>query len=474
MNPKTESRDPNSRVKLLESIFYACHTVSSIPELEKRLTIAMSEVLPISGLRISFRDSNITTHGFHDIPLEHEGMPIGTLRLLLQEKRKLRKEDRTLLEKVASLISVTIDRLAKTEEAELLKKQWQTTFDSMQEPVALLSPDYKIIRANQSYADLAQIAPNQLAEKKCHEALFGRSSPCRKCKLGESFELSQVGIKGGEIKTLEVRTQSLQRSPLRAFVVHYEDITSRRLYESRLIESAKLAELGTIGSSIAHELNNPIAGMLTFVQLLKMDLTGSESFYQDVIEIEKGILRCRDIVRNLLTFSRQESLEDTSPIDLYKVIEQAKSVIELQAQWKGIPFVVSGKPEKPLVIGNHNLLVQAFVHLLQDSVEAIGRRKLDEPQVVPRVEIRMQMLDLGPVIELIDNGLPPKGLGWQADVRPGQSLSTQTAIPGLSRTLAFQIIQQHGGTLEFLENADIRPDDSISRRAKISFVRPVF
>jgi nitrogen-specific signal transduction histidine kinase len=136
--------------------------------------------------------------------------------------------------------------------------------------------------------------------------------------------------------------------------------------------------------------------------------------------------------------------------------------------------LVSGKPDKPTVEGNQNLLVQAIVHLLQDSIEAINRRRKKTPNIIPRVEIRMQILDQGPVIELIDNGLSSKTFEWQSDLRPGQNLSTQTAIPGLSRTLAFQIIQQHGGTLEFLENADIRPDDSVSRRAKISFVRPVF
>lgn len=474
MMQTTSPRDPFSRVRLLENIFFACHSVNSVGELEQRLSKVVSEALPIRGLQISFRESSVEIQDLQEFPLQMDGQPIGTLRLLLEAGRKLRKDDRQLIEKLCGLISLTIDRLAKVEEAELLKQEWQTTFDSIEEPIALIGPDHKIIRANLTYAQMANEKPTKVVDRKCYEVLFGRNSPCPRCKLGESFELAQVGIKTGQIKTLEVRTQSLQRSPLKGFVVHYGDITARRLYENRLLESAKLVELGTIGSSIAHELNNPIAGMLTFVQLLKMDLTGTESYFEDVVEMEKGILRCRDIVRNLLSFSRQESLDEVCEVDLISAVEQAKSVIEIQSQWKGMPFVISGRSEKPTVTGNRNLLVQAIVHLLQDSLEAINRRKKQEPSLIPRLEIRLQVLDQGPVIELIDNGFPQAGPDWQADLRPGQNLMTQTAIPGLSRTLAFQIIQQHGGTLDILEDADIRPDDSSLRRAKISFARPVF
>lgn len=474
MRPEAKPRDPDSRIRLLEDIFIACHRTNSVAELETALSQVVTQHLPIQALKISFRRSDLENQNFLEFPLRSDGDDMGVVQIALDPSRKLRKQDQNLLEKLAGLIGTTIDRLAKTEEAETLKQEWESTFDAMKEPVVLISPDHRIIRANKTYSELAHEEPSKVVDRKCYEVLFNRDQPCSRCKLGERFELSQVGMRSGEIRSLEVRTQSLQRTPIRGFVVHYADVTAKKLYESRMMESAKLAELGTIGSSIAHELNNPIAGMLTFVQLLKMDLKGDESYYQDVLEIEAGVLRCRDIVRNLLSFSRQESQELESDVDLIAAVEQAKAMIELQSQWKGIPFLISGSSSRPLVKGNRNLLVQALVHLLQDSLEALQRRKKREQNFSPKIELRLENLDAGPVIELIDNGLPSTGLEFGPDLRPGQSLINQTVIPGLSRTLAFQIIQQHNGKLEFLENVDIRPGDIQTRRAKISFSRPVF
>src|SRR6185312_3827248 len=146
-------------------------------------------------------------------------------------------------------------------------------------------------------------------------------------------------------------------------LVLLRDITDEIRYERRILEASKLAELGTIGSSIAHELNNPLGGMLSFLQLILMDLKKNEPYYSEIKEMEQAVLRCRDIVQNLLSFARKQDIGEFSVVDLRTVIDRSVKLIELQSKSKGIAIALAFK-EAAQIRGNINALSQALCNVL--------------------------------------------------------------------------------------------------------------
>lgn len=174
----------------------------------------------------------------------------------------------------------------------------------------------------------------------------------------------------------EVSSRPIRSSdPLEpTLLVHlYRDDTTASRFEKRITESAQMAELGTIGSSIAHQLNNPIGGMLSLIQLLLMDLdgkpegfSGAHELRDELREMEAGTRRCAQIVRDLLGFTRRGVEDAPGEHDLYEVVQQAVKITELQTRSRGLRFEITTRPGFDptsgaiLVIGRFNLLAQAI------------------------------------------------------------------------------------------------------------------
>ncbi|NJL24840.1 MAG: histidine kinase, partial [Calothrix sp. SM1_5_4] len=79
-------------------------------------------------------------------------------------------------------------------------------------------------------------------------------------------------------------------------------------------------------------MNNPLGGMLSFLQLILMDMGKDDPLHQDIKNMEAAVLRCRDIVLNLLSFARKQDLGDFTEVDLKEVIGTAVKLIELQSK----------------------------------------------------------------------------------------------------------------------------------------------
>jgi len=148
--------------------------------------------------------------------------------------------------------------------------------------------------------------------------------------------------------------------------------------QARLIQGEKLASLGKLSASIAHEINNPLAGILTFSKLLVRDLeqetidpaTRNEALARlKLIERETG--RCSAIVRNLLDFARQRPV-DLRDVDLHSALEESLHLIDHQIELQGLTLDAD-LDGRPIVRADFGQLRQAFVNILLNAVEASKR-----------------------------------------------------------------------------------------------------
>jgi nitrogen-specific signal transduction histidine kinase len=434
----------HTRWESLREAMLAIHQALSLGEMEKNLLTALQPTMDLQMIRILLKPQDEHFARFHQdaqlstfqAPLFRHQEHLGVVVFLREAQRPFHRDETDFLLRIAETVSLAIDRLTKLEQSENLKEQWQATFNAISDPVTLINDNYDIIQSNQSQKFVGQ---------KCYRALFQREAPCTHCVLGKSFRLD--AIKGtGQI--WEVHSQKASVDPLEnhVYINLYHDVTEQIRMERKILDSARLAEIGTIGSSIAHELNNPLGGILSFVQLIKMDLKSSDSLYQDIQSMEDGVRRCKDIVQNLLGFTRDPMVDEEKDLDLRDVIDRAVKIVELQTKSRGIELKVILPSEPCLFRGHLNLLSQALRNVLQASIDALITKALPQGFIEVRLDNKPQEFQ----ISILDNSLG----------------SESTSSLGLS--VAGQIVHDYGGFLEI--SSQSRP----FRVAKISLPRPVF
>jgi PAS domain S-box-containing protein len=372
---------------------------------------------------------------------------------------------------------------------------------TMADSLILTNPDRDIIRVNQATLDLLGFKENELVGKPIDAILNARSlfrgeefqklirdgqrrdyDMDYKTKSGElipvSFSASVmynkqkqlIGIVGvakdlrqirrlikelqEERAVLDIRvkqrTAELEKAN-RELQAKTEELKEKQV---QLIQSAKMAAVGQLGAGVAHELNNPLGGILGYAQFvlekIKRPEFGTEDFkgcskYLESIEHEAA--RCKGIVENLLKFSRRPIVAKPEPLDIKEALEETFSIIGHQLKLKNIKLTLDIKPDLAEVIGIINQLQQVFTNLILNAQQAMpesGELKItaynifDEKTNVPS-HIRIEFADTG-------CGISEENLAHLFE--PFFTTKLKEKGTGLGLAVSYQIIQDHKGTLE--------------------------
>ncbi len=445
----------NSRIESFRKTLLSIHEAKSVPEIEKYLNDSLNNSLKTSWIRILFAPQDQLFHQqvgtqlqFHQlqIPLFSHNVRIGSVFFMRPPEQKFTRDETDFLTRVSEAIALSLDRISKINELEEIKDQWESTFNAMSEPVALIDENYEIVQANKSFYQGTNSQGNR--KSKCHEILFDSKSVCEGCQIGQNFRLGEKK----SAKTYDVTSQTLrlegENKTIRVNL--YKDVSENLKMERLILETARMAELGTISSSIAHELNNPLGGILTFAQLIKMDLDSRDPLYSDIVEIEKGAQRCRDIIQNMLVFTRNPEVDNIQELDLSEVLHRAYKIMELQTKSLGIDIQLIQAVPPPKIVGHRNLLAQAFKSIMQISLETL--KNIDSQKQNKKI-----------VVQIFNNGSNP-----EITFLPFlDSTKIMNSSQNYSWSMATQILKEQNAELEI---------SSLSSRvsaAKISFTRPV-
>jgi len=214
--------------------------------------------------------------------------------------------------------------------------------------------------------------------------------------------------------------------------------------QAALVQSEKLSSLGQLSASIAHEINNPLAGILTFSKLLVRE---AETAVPDPAKralmaknlglVQRETERCSAIVRNLLDFARERPLQ-LRDVEVEKVVTESLQLIGHQLQLQGHQ-VVTRLATLPPVHADFGELRQAFVNLALNAMEAMGKGG--------RLTVETRVADGGQAVEIAigDNGpgIPPEIRTKIFD----PFFTTKEKGTGLGLSVVYGIVQRHGGTV---------------------------
>jgi two-component system NtrC family sensor kinase len=141
----------------------------------------------------------------------------------------------------------------------------------------------------------------------------------------------------------------------------------------RLAQSERLASLGMLAAGVAHEINNPLGGILALTALTVEDMKKEDPNRETLEEVIRQTERCRDIVKGLLEFSRQ-SKANTERIDLNKILLDTLSLLAKQALFFNIEIVRDLEPNLPAVMADKSQFQQVFMNIFVNAVQAMDER----------------------------------------------------------------------------------------------------
>lgn len=290
-----------NKQELLKKCLMTLQEAETVEIIENQLLRILTTAFELSWIKIlpSPEDKNFCDDiekridaSYHRLPLFAGQQEMGSFIAVKVGKLDFKKEQLEFLKQLGEAISMALIRMNKLKNTLDLQQQWESTFYAIPYPILMIHENYDIIQMNQK-TSLEQ-------KKKCYEFLFDRSEPCEHCSRGKKF-LLENSKSAFEVLSQEFFLEDLRRG---VFVNTYIDITEKSRIQKKMIESAKMAELGMIGGSIAHEINNPLGGLLSYIQLLRMELSPDDPRTADLAEMEKAAQRCILIVRQLLEVSR--------------------------------------------------------------------------------------------------------------------------------------------------------------------------
>jgi len=142
----------------------------------------------------------------------------------------------------------------------------------------------------------------------------------------------------------------------------------------RLLQSEKMASLGSLAAGVAHEVNNPLGGILIYASLLMEDLESTDDpRVQDLKKIVDEATRCKEIIKSLLEFGRQTE-EKFEPVDINKTVIDVLFFLEHQVLFHDITIKKHLDSSVPAIQGNPNQLKQVFMNMMVNGAQAMAQR----------------------------------------------------------------------------------------------------
>ncbi len=282
--------------------------------------------------------------------------------------------------------SISFERLKRQQkrlqemnnELTISRNKLEAFFDGITTPIAIQDINYNIIMVNQAATRYFHTPYDRLLGAKCYKMFFGRNKPCENCMAQDSLHTGlQFGIERKH-PTHEINF-SIQFYPIhvppgsdRLFLEFFQDISQQKRLQEELIQSEKLASIGTLASGIAHEINNPLGGIIGTAEIMLDKLDPESDLHEYATDIVHYSRNAAEVIKDLTTFSRQTKGAQVG-LDVVEVLESALKLAQRGMNFAEIE-VVKDFEALPVIESNPNELEQVFLNLIMNAVQAMNGR----------------------------------------------------------------------------------------------------
>jgi len=363
-------------------------------------------------------------------------------------------------------------------------KEMETILNGIQEFILVITPEKEIIDVNETFLEKMCYTRKEVIGKKCHEVYQKSNTPCSfddiVCPLKKVIDNKRPVTKvmtrfnhNGERRFIEITIFPIWEGngQISKFIEISRDITERKLEEekikrrleqmveerthqlkethAKLIHQDKMASLGKLAASVVHEINNPNAGILNLIMLIKriidegpVNTKDMEHFRRYLILMETETRRIGRIVSNLLTFSRPSKML-SKPLNINRLIEKILLLNSNLLKINNIKVKKQMDPELPDLIGSEDQLQQVFMNIVSNAVEAMESTGKGELSITTRHSSKDDKITI--LFKDTGVGIPVENLSKLFE--PFFTTKKKGKGVGLGLSVAYGIIQEHGGSI---------------------------
>ncbi len=440
-----------SKQRIIGCFTIASHTRNQIPPFSRN---AVEMVVAQMGNAIARLEAEVELHNAHRI-LEHK---------VEERTKQFSLANRELKNEISR---------RKQIQKNLLKNErfLQDIFDGIQDGISILNTKLVIQHAN---AWMTKMYKDQMpiVGKKCYEVYQLRDTICPWCpsvvtlKTGKQHhKIVPYPSEQNPEKWLDVSSYPLfnTRGRVTGIIEHVRDITERRrgeqeqqrLYselkasQAQLVRLERLKTMGMMAAGVAHELNNPMMGMINFVQYCMKHTPPNDRIYPVLYDLEVETRRCIDIVQRLLTFSHaaKPKKETMQKEDISLVIDRVVRLLDYRIKEQQTTITRRIAESIPKVWIRVSEIQQVFLNIIANALDAVENTDRKKIQIVIKPlnrHVSVSVKDTG-------CGMTPDQLQQIFD--PFFSTKGRKQGTGLGLAISHNIIKEHGGKITCKSNA---------------------
>lgn len=364
---------------------------------------------------------------------------------------------------VDALVVTLLLRVVHRQQRQLRESEerYRTLFEQARDGIGLVRlSDYHLVEANNKACEILGLKQQDCVGRDIRK-LFRTNNQNGQLDMTPNVHTSgesELIIKTAQEKSLPV---AVSFTPLSTdgdamTIMSLRDLSTRKKLEAereemqrQLYQSSKMASIGELSAGVAHEINNPLNGVINFAQLLKDEERPHSEFEQQMIDgiIDEGE-RIAHIVRGLLTFARADSHELTR-VHFADSIKTSIALFGRQFEKDGISVEIDIAPDLPMVRADGSRLRQVVVNMISNAHHAL-KTKPHDPLKDKLFKITARKAGQnGEIVrvEFYDNGIGIKRQDLSKVFDPFFTTRRETGGTGLGLSVSFGIIRDFGGTI---------------------------
>lgn len=326
---------------------------------------------------------------------------------------------------------------------EASRNKLEAFFNGITTPITIQDINYNIIEANYAASRYFEQTGQNLIGSKCYKMFFNRDRPCLECLAQDClhtkmpFSAERQDVKGLLTFSLNFYPITVPRDSTPIFLEFFQDITKQKTLQDELIQSEKMAGIGTLVSGIAHEINNPLGAILGTADLMLPETEENgrlREYTQDIIRYAQN---AAEVISELMTYSRKTK----SAPDLVSIVIIMEN--SLKMAMRGMDFsaitVWKNYGQTDSVQANATELQQVFLNLIVNAVQAMNGNG------ILTLGVRQEGADVIATVQ--DNGEGIKKQNIESVFNPFFTTKEPGAGTGLGLSIAYHIVSKLGGRI---------------------------
>jgi two-component system NtrC family sensor kinase len=328
------------------------------------------------------------------------------------------------------------------------KREWEQTVDAFNQAICYVDSQGLVRRANRVFADLIKLPVTALAGRAWLTLLPPLwVEPVARLLAASSTEVSApLEVRAGDRILLVTAIPSGEPG---ASVLLFEDHTEKRRLQEQLLQSEKMSAIGQLIAGVAHDLNNPLASVVGFSDLLGEAADVPPRLAEPLAVIRQEAERASAIVRNLLSFARRQEGERQLQ-SIRPILESTHQLLKNQLMAARIELTLEFEPGLPEVAVHANQIKQVFVNIINNAAQAIATTKEGGGGGGGgggRIEISTRCEPDGLSVNVSDNGPGIPEDVAQHVFEPFFSTKSEGEGTGLGLSICLGIVKEHGGSM---------------------------